>query len=74
VQLEGLGQLKKIYLIGTPTHDIPAFSRVPKPTKLPHAPHMTQADFTKFNIFMNISFTSSDQFTAYKENSHWMKA
>jgi hypothetical protein len=35
VRLEGLGQLKKIHLIGTRTRDIPACSIVPQPTTLP---------------------------------------
>jgi hypothetical protein len=37
VRLEGLGQLKKIHLIGTRTCDLPACSIVPQPTTLPHA-------------------------------------
>jgi hypothetical protein len=37
VQLEGLGQLKKIHLIGTRTRDLPASSTVPQPTTLPRA-------------------------------------
>jgi hypothetical protein len=35
VRLEGLGQLKKIHLIGTRTHGLPAFGIVPQPTTLP---------------------------------------
>jgi hypothetical protein len=35
VRLEGLGQLKKINLIGTRIRDLPAFSIVPQPTTLP---------------------------------------
>jgi hypothetical protein len=38
VRLEGLGQLKKIHLIGTRTRDLPACSIVPEPTTLPCAP------------------------------------
>jgi hypothetical protein len=38
VRLEGLGQLKKIYLIGTLTRDLPACSIVPQPITLPRAP------------------------------------
>jgi hypothetical protein len=38
VRLEGLGQLKKIHLIGTRTHDLPVCSIVPQPTTLPRAP------------------------------------
>jgi hypothetical protein len=41
VRLEGLGQLKKIHLIGTQTRDLPACSIVPQPTTLPRAPHTT---------------------------------
>jgi hypothetical protein len=40
VRLEGLGQLKKIHLIGTRTHDLPACSIVPQPTTLPRAPQI----------------------------------
>jgi hypothetical protein len=32
VRLEGLGQLKKIHLIGTRTRDLPVCSIVPQPT------------------------------------------
>jgi hypothetical protein len=35
VRLEGLGQLKKIHLVGTRTRDLPACSIVPQPTTLP---------------------------------------
>jgi hypothetical protein len=38
MQLEELGQLKKIHLIGTQTHDLPACSIVPQPTTLPGVP------------------------------------
>jgi hypothetical protein len=38
VRLEGLGKLKKIYLIGTRTRDLPACSIVPQPIPLPRAP------------------------------------
>jgi hypothetical protein len=38
VRLEGLGQLKKIHLIGTRTRDLPASSIVPQPITLPRAP------------------------------------
>jgi hypothetical protein len=38
VRLEGLGQLKKIHLIGTRIRDLPACSTVPQPTTLPRAP------------------------------------
>jgi hypothetical protein len=34
VQLEGLGKLKKIHLIGTQSHYLPAYSIVPQPTML----------------------------------------
>jgi hypothetical protein len=37
VRLEGLGQLKKIHLIGTRTRNLPACSIVPQPTTLPRA-------------------------------------
>jgi hypothetical protein len=37
VRLEGLGKLKKNYLIGTRTRDLPACSIVPQPTTLPRA-------------------------------------
>jgi hypothetical protein len=37
VLLEGLGQLKKIHLIGTRPRDLPACSMVPQPTTLPRA-------------------------------------
>jgi hypothetical protein len=40
VRLEGLGQLKKIHLIGTWTRDLPACSIVPQPTTLPCAPEI----------------------------------
>jgi hypothetical protein len=41
--LEGLGQLKKkIHLIGTQTHDIPACSTVPQPTTLRRAPYLAE--------------------------------
>jgi hypothetical protein len=39
VLLEGLGQLKKIHLIGTRPRDLPACSIVPQPTSLMHAPN-----------------------------------
>jgi hypothetical protein len=35
--------------------------------------HKTRAASTKFNLFLNISFTSSDQSAVHKENSEWMK-
>jgi hypothetical protein len=38
VRQEGLGQFKKIHLIGTRTRDLPACSIVPQPTTLPRAP------------------------------------
>jgi hypothetical protein len=38
VWLEGLGQLKKIHLIGNSTRDLPACSIVPQLTTLPLAP------------------------------------
>jgi hypothetical protein len=38
VRLEGLGQLKKVHLIGNLTRDLPACSIVPEPTTLPRAP------------------------------------
>jgi hypothetical protein len=38
VRLDGLGQLKKIHLIGTRTRDLPVCSIVPQPTTLPRAP------------------------------------
>jgi hypothetical protein len=41
VRLEGLGQLKKIDLIGIRTRDLPACSIVPQPTTLPRAPWTT---------------------------------
>jgi hypothetical protein len=37
VRLEGLGQLKKIHLIGIRTRDLAACSIVPQPTTLPRA-------------------------------------
>jgi hypothetical protein len=42
MQLEGLGQLKKIYLIGTQTCDLPACSIVPQLTTLTCAPVILQ--------------------------------
>jgi hypothetical protein len=39
VRLEGLGQLKKIHLIGIRTRDLPVWSIVPQPT----------ADWKKYN-------------------------
>jgi hypothetical protein len=38
VQLEGLGKLKKIHLIGIRTCDLPACSTVPQETTLRRAP------------------------------------
>jgi hypothetical protein len=38
VRLEGLGKLKKIHLIGTRSHNLPACSIVPQQTTLPRAP------------------------------------
>jgi hypothetical protein len=38
VQLEGLGQLKKIHPIRIRTHDILVCSIVPQPIMLPHVP------------------------------------
>jgi hypothetical protein len=38
MQLEGLGQLKKIHLIGTRTRNLPACSMVPQQTTLLGAP------------------------------------
>jgi hypothetical protein len=35
VRLEGLGKLKKIYLIGIRTRDLPTYNIVPQPTTLP---------------------------------------
>jgi hypothetical protein len=40
VQLEGLGKLKKIHLIETQTHDLPACSIVPQPTTLLRVPQV----------------------------------
>jgi hypothetical protein len=37
VRLEGLGQLKKVHLMGTRTRDLPVCSIVPQPTTLPRA-------------------------------------
>jgi hypothetical protein len=37
VRLQELGKLKKIYLIGTQSRDLPACSIVPQPTTLPRA-------------------------------------
>jgi hypothetical protein len=40
VRLEGLGKLKKkIDLVGTRSRDLPAYSIVPQPITLPHAPN-----------------------------------
>jgi hypothetical protein len=44
VRLEGLGQLKKIHLIGTRTRDLPVCSIVPQPTTLPRAPQKLKAN------------------------------
>jgi hypothetical protein len=52
VRLEGLGQLKKIHLIGTRTHDLPACSIVPQPTTLPHALHHKGIGDFKFRSTM----------------------
>jgi hypothetical protein len=38
MQLEGLGKLKKIHLIGARTRDRPACSIVPQPATLPRVP------------------------------------
>jgi hypothetical protein len=43
VQLEGLGQLKKIHLIGNGTRDLPVCSIVPQPTTVPVPPDVIQA-------------------------------
>jgi hypothetical protein len=40
VRQEGLGQLKKIHLIGTRTRDLQACNIVPQPTTLPRAPFL----------------------------------
>jgi hypothetical protein len=40
VRLEGLGQLKKIHLIGTRSRNFPACSIVPQPTTLLRAPDL----------------------------------
>jgi hypothetical protein len=42
VQLEGLGEPKKIHLIGTLTCDLPACSVMPQPITLPRAPCTTE--------------------------------
>jgi hypothetical protein len=44
VRLEGLGQLKKIHLIGIRTRDLPACSIVPQPTTLPRDPERCKAE------------------------------
>jgi hypothetical protein len=45
VLLEGLGKLKKkIHLIGTRTHDLPACNIVPQPTTPPGAPDVFSND------------------------------
>jgi hypothetical protein len=43
MRLEGLGQLKKIHLIGIRTRDLPACNIVPQPTTLPRAPHTSNS-------------------------------
>jgi hypothetical protein len=43
VRLEGIGNLKKIHLIGTQTRDLPACSIVPQPTTLPHAQRLAKS-------------------------------
>jgi hypothetical protein len=53
VRLEGLGQLKKIHLIGIRTHNLPVCSIVPQPTTLPRAPMETEP-FSK-NIQINMT-------------------
>jgi hypothetical protein len=40
VRLVGLGELKKLNLIGIRSHDLPACSIVPQPTTLPRAPRV----------------------------------
>jgi hypothetical protein len=70
VRLEGLGQLKKIHLIGTWTHDLPACSIVPQPNTL----YFVQRYFHKENItalksdYMSNS-TIKMKFIGWQENS-----
>jgi hypothetical protein len=67
VQLEGLGKLKKIHLIGTQTRDFPACSIVPQPTPVLCAPkikHRAQelkamtVRLTWLNILLNLCIKS----------------
>jgi hypothetical protein len=53
VRLEGLGQLKKIHLIGTRTRDLPACSIVPQPTTLPRASHRNSSSSIVMCIFIS---------------------
>jgi hypothetical protein len=57
VWLEGLGQLKKIHLIGTWTRDLPAHSIAPQPTTLLRAP--------EFDFLINIRLYSYSHTVSY---------
>jgi hypothetical protein len=52
VRLEGLGQLKKIHLIGTRTRDLPACSIVPQPTKLPRE-NLSKSEYVNLEPTLN---------------------
>jgi hypothetical protein len=54
VRLEGLGQLKKIHLIGTRTRDLPACSIVPQP-----APPFHNTATTSVPLIRDVLLTSS---------------
>jgi hypothetical protein len=63
VRLEGLGQLKKIHLIGTPTLDLPACSIVPQPTTLPRAPYCVEISLCNNETQPSLSTEKSDTAT-----------
>jgi hypothetical protein len=54
VRLEGLGQLKKIHLIGTRTCDLPACSIVPQPTTLLRAPYCSRNSLNTSILYLSI--------------------
>jgi hypothetical protein len=53
MRLEGLGQLKKINLIGIRTRDLPDYSIVPQPTTLPRAPGLCYGGIFN-NVYTNM--------------------
>jgi hypothetical protein len=57
VRLEGLGQLKKIHLIGTRTHDLLACRIVPQPTALPRDPYLEPDEFIPHTSIILLLFS-----------------